>query len=65
MSLKNWILHKMNGIATRADLPRSPVLRAAPPTRPRSSVATRAATPAAAAIALRRRRRRISGRTRR
>ncbi|TMG90688.1 MAG: hypothetical protein E6H76_04225, partial [Betaproteobacteria bacterium] len=28
MSLKNWILHKMNGLSTRADLPRSPVLRA-------------------------------------
>ena len=27
MSLKNWILHKMNGLSTRADLPRSPVLR--------------------------------------
>jgi pSer/pThr/pTyr-binding forkhead associated (FHA) protein len=27
MSLKNWLLHKMNGIATRPDLPRSPVLR--------------------------------------
>ena len=28
MSLKNWILQKMNGLSTRADLPRSPVLRA-------------------------------------
>jgi len=28
MSLKSWILHKVNGIATRSDLPRSPVLRA-------------------------------------
>ena len=28
MSLKDWILHKMSGLATRADLPRSPVLRA-------------------------------------
>src|SRR5215831_8815120 len=28
MSFKNWILHKMNGLATRSDLPRSPVLRA-------------------------------------
>jgi pSer/pThr/pTyr-binding forkhead associated (FHA) protein len=27
MSFKNWILHKMNGLATRSDLPRSPVLR--------------------------------------
>jgi pSer/pThr/pTyr-binding forkhead associated (FHA) protein len=27
MSLKSWLLHKMNGIATRPDLPRSPVLR--------------------------------------
>ena len=27
MSLKDWLLHKMNGIATRPDLPRSPVLR--------------------------------------
>src|SRR5689334_18305951 len=26
MSLKNWILNKMNGVAGRADLPRSPVL---------------------------------------
>ena len=26
MSLKNWILNKLNGVATRADLPRSPVL---------------------------------------
>src|SRR6266850_2767122 len=30
MSLKNWILHKMNGLGARADLPRSPVLRSAP-----------------------------------
>lgn len=29
MSLKSWILHKMNGLTTRADLPRSPVLRTA------------------------------------
>lgn len=29
MSLKSWILHKMNGLATRSDLPRSPVLRTA------------------------------------
>src|SRR5438105_2768232 len=28
MSLKNWILHKMNGMANRVDLPRSPVLSA-------------------------------------
>jgi len=28
MSLKNWILHRMNGLTTRVDLPRSPVLRA-------------------------------------
>jgi len=28
MSFKNWILHKMNGLASRSDLPRSPVLRA-------------------------------------
>ena len=28
MSLKNWILHKMNGLANRVDLPRSPVLSA-------------------------------------
>src|SRR6266511_3569182 len=28
MSLKNWILQKMSGLGTRADLPRSPVLRA-------------------------------------
>jgi pSer/pThr/pTyr-binding forkhead associated (FHA) protein len=27
MSLKSWLLHKMNGLATRSDLPRSPVLR--------------------------------------
>src|SRR5438132_11155486 len=27
MSFKNWILHKMNGLSMRADLPRSPVLR--------------------------------------
>jgi pSer/pThr/pTyr-binding forkhead associated (FHA) protein len=27
MSLKNWILHKMNGLGARADLPRSPMLR--------------------------------------
>jgi pSer/pThr/pTyr-binding forkhead associated (FHA) protein len=26
MSIKNWILDKMNGVATRGDLPRSPVL---------------------------------------
>jgi hypothetical protein len=25
MSIKNWIVHKMNGITTRPDLPRSPV----------------------------------------
>jgi len=30
MSLKHWIRHKMTGLATRADLPRSPVLRTAP-----------------------------------
>ena len=30
MSFKQWILHKMNGLATRVDLPRSPVLRTAP-----------------------------------
>jgi len=29
MSLKNWIFHKMNGLTTRDDLPRSPVFRAA------------------------------------
>ena len=28
MSLKNWILHKVNGLANRVDLPRSPVLSA-------------------------------------
>src|SRR5438477_6656407 len=26
MSIKNWILQKMNGVAARGDLPRSPVL---------------------------------------
>jgi pSer/pThr/pTyr-binding forkhead associated (FHA) protein len=26
MSLKSWFLHKVNGLATRSDLPRSPVL---------------------------------------
>ena len=28
MSLKNWILSKVNGLTTRVDLPRSPVFRA-------------------------------------
>ncbi len=30
MSLKSWILNKMYGVATRVDLPRSPVLRPVP-----------------------------------
>ena len=30
MSIKNWIVHKMNGFTTRPDLPRSPVFHAAP-----------------------------------
>src|SRR5512144_2120180 len=29
MSLKTWIFHKITGLATRADLPRSPVFGAA------------------------------------
>lgn len=34
MSLKTWIFHKVNGLTTRADLPRSPVFRAAAPEGP-------------------------------
>jgi hypothetical protein len=34
MSIKNWIVHKMNGFATRPDLPRSPVFHTAAPEGP-------------------------------
>src|SRR5947207_13185871 len=56
MSLKNWILHKMNGLGSRADLPRSPVLRGGAVASPavlrrNANRATVAATPSAAAPA--------------
>lgn len=56
MSLKNWILHKMNGLGTRADLPRSPVLRAGAVASPavirgNASRASLGAAPGAAAPA--------------
>ena len=34
MSLKRWILSKVNGLTTRVDLPRSPVFRAEPADTP-------------------------------
>src|SRR5437773_10654403 len=56
MSLKNWILHKMNGLGSRADLPRSPVLRGGAVASPavlrrNANRATVGAAPSAAAPA--------------